>query len=504
MKKAYLFVFLLFSVFAVNAQTLCENFDSFIVPLSNKQNAFNIYGNGNTGFLQNWMVTNGTPAIFSSGELGGIPAFNGTQSAVMAVCDVAADWSEGLALNYSFQQGKTYKVTMAVRNTPLSGSPTPIDVDFVLLKSPIAFTYQTQTGCTQTPATPGNAQTVHSLSSYANNSWQTIQFTVSNLADNYTQLWVRSQFSAGAPQATTFLLMDAVCVQEVNALSTCFQFEDTLITSATARQNAFHLFGNGNGGFLNDWLVASGTPSLFAGGDLSGVSAYEGSQSALMGICDVASDWNESLELIYDFEPGRTYDISFALRNAQALGASPASVDFLLLTNPINFTYQTQTGCTKVATIPPSALNVNSLTNLTANSWSTYHFSISGLSTTYPYLWIRPRFASGSVQNTTFILIDSLCISASSPTSISTVENALSVRIFPNPAQDRVHISLPDAQRIQGVRLYNTSGHLIREWLNPQSNMLMMDMAAYSNGMYLLDITDTQGIRAVRKLQIQH
>jgi hypothetical protein len=146
MKKLHVIIMASLCAGTVSAQKICENFDSFTVTTNNKQHAFNTYGNGNSGFLQNWTVPNGTPAIVASGDLNGVNAYNGNQCALMGVCDVASDWSEGLALNYSFEQGKSYTVTMAVRNAPLSVTPTPIDVNFLLLKNPIQHTYQTQTG----------------------------------------------------------------------------------------------------------------------------------------------------------------------------------------------------------------------------------------------------------------------------------------------------------------------------------------------------------------------
>jgi hypothetical protein len=341
------------------------------------------------------------------------------------------------------------------------------------------------------------------LNGFATNSWQMVTFTISNLSENFSQLWIRSQFSAGSPLVTTFLLIDAVCIEELNTGSTCMEFDDTIVTSATNRQNAFNLYGNGNGGFLNDWLVASGTPSLFASGDLANVSAYSGPQSALMGICDVGSDWNESLELIYDFSPGNTYQVSFALRNAQALGASAATVDFILLQAPINFTYQTQTGCTQVASVPASALSAYSISNLTANSWNTYNFSVSGLNATYSHLWIRPRFASGSAQTTTFILLDSLCITKSSSVGITEATENLPVHIFPNPAHNQVTIQLSGDHKLNGVKLYNFLGSAVGEWQGLTTDVLTLDVSQHAAGMYLLAVTDNQGNRTVKKLQIQ-
>lgn len=486
----------------LTAQNICENFDGFTVTTANKQHAFNTYGNGNSGFLQNWSVTSGTPAIYANGDFNGINANSNTQCALMAVCDVATDWSEGIALNYNFQQGKTYQVSLAIRNAPLSTSPTPLDINFQLLKNAISFTYQTQTGCTQTPSVPGTSLNVHTISGFATNAWQTVNFTISNLTDSYSQLWFRSGFSSGAPLSTTFLLMDDVCVNEVIAEATCYQFDDTTLTNATTRQHAFDYFGNGNAGFLQDWLVASGTPAIFSTGELNGTPAYTGTQSALMAVCDAGANWNESLELTHDFTQGGNYTVSFALRNAQALGASAVNIDFLLLNAPISFTYQTQTGCTQVAAIPSSAFNAYSITNLTTNSWGTYSFNVTGLTSTYTHLWIRPRFASGNVQTTTFVLLDSLCISQTSTVGIPELKHELNAVLYPNPAIDGFHIALSNNQTLQSVRLYNYAGAMVKDWQNLFSPSAELNVSTLNNGVYLAEITDTKGSRTTKKLVI--
>lgn len=500
-KNLFLLCFTL-SAISLSAQNICENFDGFAVTTANKQHAFNTYGNGNSGFLQNWRVTSGTPAIYANGDFNGVNANSNSQCALMAICDVANDWSEGIALNYNFQQGKTYQVSLAIRNAPLNTTPTPIDVNFLLLKNPISFTYQTQTGCTQTPVAPGTSLNVHSINSFATNAWQTVNFTISNLTDNYSQLWFRSGFSSGAPLVTTFLLTDDVCINEVVTEATCYQFDDTTLTNATTRQHAFNYFGNGNASFLQDWLVGSGTPAIFSIGELNGTTAYTGTQSALMAVCDAGTNWNESLELTHDFTQGGNYTVSFALRNAQALGTSAVNVDFLLLNAPISFTYQTQTGCTQVAAIPSSAFNAYSITNLTTNSWGTYSFNVSGLTSTYTHLWIRPRFSSGNVQTTTFVLLDSLCISTSGTVAINEVTHELNVTLYPNPASDAFRISLSNNQILLSVKLYDYAGAIAKDWQNLLSPSAKLDISTMSNGIYIAEITDTNGNRITKKLVI--
>src|SRR5687768_12432874 len=105
--------------FTLISQPYCESFDGLTVPAANKEQAFNIYGNGNAGFLQNWFVASGTPSIRASGDLAGVTAYSGNQFALQAVCNVAPLWSEGLMLQYNFSPNQSYDLSFAMRNAPL-------------------------------------------------------------------------------------------------------------------------------------------------------------------------------------------------------------------------------------------------------------------------------------------------------------------------------------------------------------------------------------------------
>lgn len=427
MKKQFTLTLSLLVLLAskLSAQIYCESFDGFTVPANNQQHAFNTYGNGNTGFLQDWKVTNGTPAIIASGNIAGVNAYNGNQYALMAVCDGGAQYSEGLSLNYSFIQGQTYHISMAIRNAPLPpNNPTPIDIDFVLLQNPISFTYQFSTGCTPTPAIPSGAIKVDSIKNFSQNSWQVINLTISNLTADYSQLWIRGQFSTGSPLTTTFLCLDSFCTEHILTLeSDCQNFDDTTLVTGNDKQHAFYLFGNGNDGFLKDWYVTSGTPAIEASNDIAGVQAYTGNQYALMAVCGTAGDWSEGLALKHSFSAGGNYNVSLAIRNVPLApnNPTPIDVDFILLQDSVPFTYQFSTGCTPTPAVVLNSSVVHSISNYTNNVWSVITFPITNQTSNYFYLWIRSKFSQGSSLTTTFLCIDSVCFSGTAPTGIEQI-----------------------------------------------------------------------------------
>jgi hypothetical protein len=107
---------------------------------------------------------------------------------------------------------------LAVRNAGLAGNAAvPLDIDFLLLSDTVAFNYQFASGCTQVPSVPSDAVVAHSISGFADNTWQVVTFNISNLTADYTQLWFRASRAAGAPQFTTFFLMDSLCLTDHGA-----------------------------------------------------------------------------------------------------------------------------------------------------------------------------------------------------------------------------------------------------------------------------------------------
>ena len=481
MKKLFLVILVLATFKMAKSQTYCESFDGQAVTTQDGGHAFNTFGNGNGGFLNDWNVTNGTPSIYLSGQLTGVNAFNGNQFVLNAVCDNGASSSEGLSLQHNFIQGNTYNVSIAIRNHGISTNPTPIDVEFILLDSALSFTYQTQTGCTQTPSIPNSALTVHTESVFAADSWQVITFSIANLTADYHNLWIRSTFSQGSPLTTTFLLLDSVCVETV-VPSTCYTFDEQQITTNESA-HTFNDYGNGNAGFLQDWNVVSGTPSIYLSGSLGGINAFEGSQFVLQAICNSGANFDESVSLAYNFQQGHSYTVSMAVRN-HGTGSTPTpiDVDFILLTDSIPYAYNTGTGCSQIPNTPIGADTVHTLSGLNQDSWQVITFNINSLTADYGHLWFRGQFSSGSPLVTTFFLFDSVCVTELPiPTSLTDKIAQRKLAIYPNPATQTITI---DSEINLGTyKIQNITGKelLAGDFSNGNNTF---DVSTLNNGIY--------------------
>lgn len=471
----------------LTAQSICENFDSVSVPTQNIQHAFNIYGNGQNGFLRNWRVVSGTPSIQPSGQLAGVNAFSGNQYALQGVCDIAGGWNEGLSLQYDFVQGQDYQVTLAIRNKGIGATPTPIDIQFVLLDNPIPFTYQFSTGCTPTPSIPAGAVITHTINGFDQDAWQLVQFNITGLTADYQQLWIRAAFSPNAPLTTTLLLMDSFCVAPVNN-AVCYSFDEQAIPSNES-QHTFNTYGNGQTGFLQDWNVVSGTPSINSSGSLNGVPAFEGNQFASTAVCDISGNWNESVSLTHAFLPGRSYQVSMAIRNRGISGTpTPIDLDFVLLKDKIPFTYQFSTGCTPLPATPVDAETVHSISSFNQDSWQVIYFDFNVTTDTFSHLWFRNKFSSGAPLVTTLFLFDSVCVQEiSNPTQVTEKEETPSVTVFPNPTSGDITIHSAMAQGLYEIR--DAVGRLIK-WGNIPASSFSLSLSDVGRGLYFITLAD--------------
>jgi hypothetical protein len=489
MKKLFTLLAITSLAVSTQAQTYCESFDSQTVTLQESAHTFNTFGNGNGGFLNDWNVASGTPSVYSSGQLAGVNAYDGNQFVLTAVCDASDDYSEGLSLQHSFLQGNTYNVSLVMRNRGSGVNPTPIDIEFVLLGSPIPYTYQTNTGCSPTPAIPNGSLTVHTESSFATDSWQVINFTISNLPADYQNIWIRSFLSQGAPFVTTFLLMDAVCIETV-VPSTCYMFDEQAITSPDIA-HAFNTYGNGNSGFLEDWNVVSGTPSIYYNGSLGAVNAFEGTQFALSAVCDAGSAFNESVSLEYNFQQGNNYNVSMAIRNyGSTNNPTPIDIDYILLENPIAYTYNTGTGCSAIPAAPVASDTVHAISSFNQNAWQVINFNVTNLATDYSNLWFRAKFSSGAPLVTTFFLFDSVCVTQiNEPIGITETQEQLAITVFPNPTNGTVTIETSGAKGF--YTLHDVTGKLLLNG-TVATELFNLDLSAFSKGIYFFSLHDGQ------------
>ncbi len=70
--------------------------------------------------------------------------------------------------------------------------------------------------------------------------------------------------------------------------------------------------------------------------------------------------------------------------------------------------------------------------------------------------------------------------------------------VYPNPAQDKIHIQLREGEELQKVNIYNTLGVQVYS-----SRNLQIDVSGlYNDGMYILEIATKTGVKVVKRIII--
>ncbi|WP_109300386.1 T9SS type A sorting domain-containing protein [Aquimarina sp. AU474] len=69
--------------------------------------------------------------------------------------------------------------------------------------------------------------------------------------------------------------------------------------------------------------------------------------------------------------------------------------------------------------------------------------------------------------------------------------------VYPNPAQDKIHIRLCDGEELQEVNIYNTLGVQLYS-----SRILQIDVSDLYSGMYILEIETKTGAKVVKRIII--
>ncbi len=493
------------------AQEACYTFDDQVVTLQETSHTFNTYGDGSSGFLEDWYVTNGTPSIYYSGQLAGVDAFEGNQFVLAGMCDIAGEFSEGLSLSYNFLQGNSYRVSLAIRNAPLPGSSAvPLDLNFILLEDTLAFNYQFASGCTQTPSIPSGAFVSHTISNFADNTWQVVTFDISNLTADFSQLWFRTNRTTSDQGGTTFFLMDSLCVELLPPPSNCYTFDEQAVTLQET-SHTFNTYGDGSIGFLEDWYVTNGTPSIYYSGQLSGVDAFEGNQFVLAGMCDIAGEFTEGLSLSYDFLQGNSYTVSLAIRNAPLPGnaAVPLDLNFILLEDTLAFNYQFASGCTQTPSIPSGAFVSHTISNFADNTWQVVTFDISNLTADFSQLWFRTNRTSSDQGGTTFFLMDSLCI-ADNGASVGVAAHqeglAPALTLYPNPTNGVLHVGFNGGAEPSYLEIFNAMGQqVLFQEVEPTTNkeQIALQLGHLVNGIYTLRLSSRSG-QSFQKFVLQH
>jgi hypothetical protein len=74
------------------------------------------------------------------------------------------------------------------------------------------------------------------------------------------------------------------------------------------------------------------------------------------------------------------------------------------------------------------------------------------------------------------------------------------INCFPNPSSDLVSLSIPNGVALEKVHVYNLMGQEITELKPFISDSYEFSVANWTNGLYLLQIQTTIGVKSVRLL----
>ncbi len=133
--------------------------------------------------------------------------------------------------------------------------------------------------------------------------------------------------------------------------------------------------------------------------------------------------------------------------------------------------------------------------HVTAFSPSTYSITIVA---TRCGIQSDPVTVYGFVQNCLVGMNKSLI----SQETTSDGEQMEIAQIFPNPASSVLQILLPDGRSIQGVKLYNPLGNLVRDLPMAGAQAGFMDVSDLPVGHYMVEIREANGVSTFRKVKL--
>jgi hypothetical protein len=82
----------------------------------------------------------------------------------------------------------------------------------------------------------------------------------------------------------------------------------------------------------------------------------------------------------------------------------------------------------------------------------------------------------------------------------SSVTEKLSFKTYPNPVKDILTVSLDNRSSIIGVTIMDMNGRIIQNDMSTNGNRAEIDMQGFTAGIYLVNVTDENGIRGVVKV----
>ncbi len=104
------------------------------------------------------------------------------------------------------------------------------------------------------------------------------------------------------------------------------------------------------------------------------------------------------------------------------------------------------------------------------------------------------------------IILNTDCFSACGtcfPASILNVEFQKNIKVFPNPANDVVHISFNDNENIHHIAIADLNGKILHKYLNINKNETAINTSELSKGLYYLIVSNNRNQRVSKTLIIQ-
>lgn len=108
----------------------------------------------------------------------------------------------------------------------------------------------------------------------------------------------------------------------------------------------------------------------------------------------------------------------------------------------------------------------------------------------------------GAGRYTVVITDEQGCTAISEEFSFPSKGNSAKVRVFPNPASEVVNVELKKVEGLQNVALRTSNGMLIQSTL-AEGGMVTFDVSALAKGIYLIYITDSNGVTTVERLLVK-
>ncbi len=275
------------------------------------------------GCFAGWISTHGSPDVNSNYAHLGIQAYEGSKYMHGYVkwngnCSTDKVRGEGIALNYSFQQGVTYRLKYAFRRMASSGGGT-FASSWLLTNGLPNKTGSSSNVCTNTgevaPSIPTGSQTVHTPGYAAGWQYFTHDFTPSS---NFGQLWFRATFSfPGAVGVYTMdYYLDAVSIEIIcnpYAGVAAFNFEDAAGNNKDRFCYGEDVFIDGTASegedryYIDLWRRPIGSPNNFDW--VSGLGWTVNQQVGVINLSDAFAN------IGYYFQPGYEYRVKLAIAN---------------------------------------------------------------------------------------------------------------------------------------------------------------------------------------------